>query len=314
MNPFSRESTRLGAILFCLIINGRNASASQCDLPLPGEAIAASVGREGQNSSADVLTIQIMLNQVPARMGGPAEALLTPDGLIGTQTIAAIEAFQRRQLLAVTGLIKPVGETLLRLNEVISSQPLPQRIVKVAQAEQQFWKNGNLRETDARGAARVKLYWATVGQDYTVDQLQESSFQNRHPWSAVFVSWVMQRAGAGKKFRYSAAHRVYTAAAKRNTIEGSDKTFKAFRVREKAPRVGGIVVKGRGGSQVSYDNVDNGEQHKTHGDIVVKIDERQAIAIGGNVSNSVRATTIPLNIDGMLNASVFFAVIIVDGQ
>ena len=58
--------------------------------------IAAPVGQRGANLPADVRTIQLLLNKVPAKVGGPTVAL-KPDGVAGPKTIGAIVAFQRAQ-------------------------------------------------------------------------------------------------------------------------------------------------------------------------------------------------------------------------
>ncbi len=291
---------------------------------LPAEKLTGSVGREAQNAAADVLTIQVALNQVPARQGGAFEEMLVPDATVGPATIAAIERFQSRQFDGAVngnvggrisaGRVDPKGPTLARLNELLAAQSLQDRIVQVARGEELFWQNGQRTETDAAVAKRLKNYWAAVGQDFREDQLRSVEFQSKWPWSAAFVSWVMKRAGAGDRFRYSAAHRVYTSAAKQNRLEQNDNPFKAYRVEEVSPQVGGVIVNGRGGSTVDYDNVDNGQSHKTHGDIVVRINDNTVVVIGGNVSNSVRTTTVQLDDDCHLKPKAYFAVIVIDEE
>jgi putative chitinase len=77
--------------------------------------IAGSVGANGQNDRTDVKTVQILLNMHRDALG--LAAPLGEDGGIGPQTLAAIEAFQRR----VMGManpdrrIDPGGGTLARL-------------------------------------------------------------------------------------------------------------------------------------------------------------------------------------------------------
>ncbi len=241
------------------------------------------------------------------------EDMLVPDAVVGPKTIAAIDRFQSKQFdNKPDGRIDPNGATLARLNELVAAQSLNARIVQVARGEELFWQNGQRNETDAAVSLRLVDYWAAVGQDFSEAQMQDEEFHAKWPWSAAFVSWVMQRAGAGEHFKYSAAHRVYTSAAKHNRQENNDNPFKAFRVAEKKPQVGGVIVNYRSGSLVSYDNVDNGDSHKTHGDIVIATNGKEAIVIGGNVGNSVRKRTVALNDQGHLESEAYFAVVIVE--
>lgn len=78
------------------------------------EKISNSVGRDGINSKPDVLLVQelLNLNHIPG-----ITSPLTEDGLIGNQTIARIEAFQKEAvLLAVPdGRVDPDGKTFIKL-------------------------------------------------------------------------------------------------------------------------------------------------------------------------------------------------------
>jgi putative chitinase len=79
--------------------------------------ISKSVGRDGVNNKDDIKTVQILLNlnidkPIPLRP-------LAEDGLIGSQTIGAIEEFQRRAVHMATpdGRVDLSGTTLERLRE-----------------------------------------------------------------------------------------------------------------------------------------------------------------------------------------------------
>ncbi|QGJ72395.1 Lytic transglycosylase [Planctomycetales bacterium 10988] len=78
--------------------------------------ISASVGKEGENRPKDVFIVQGMLNHVPYRSGGPKEPLPI-DGILGSNTIAAIERFQTIQLGFRDGLVEPEQRTIKRLQE-----------------------------------------------------------------------------------------------------------------------------------------------------------------------------------------------------
>lgn len=270
--------------------------------------IAKSVGNEGVNQPDDVLVVQLLLNQIPDAEGGPVD-LLVPDGLNGPKTVAAIGKFQKRQLgeAAVTGRVDPAMATLEKLNAVVDAQSLNSRIVRVAKGERLFWKDGARTELELAVSTRLQKYWKAVGLDYTVDQLRDAEFQENNPWSAAFVSWVMKTAGAGDKFRYAASHWQYVAAAKMNRTEGNDNPLKAYRTDEKCAALADIVVKRRGTSMATYENIEMG--HITHGDIVVATGKGEAETIGGNVSNSVKTTKVTLGENSKVNQDGYFAIV-----
>jgi hypothetical protein len=78
--------------------------------------ISGSVGRGGKNISADVLTVQKLLNKNIAAIA-PVSAL-DEDGACGSLTIGAIEAFQRLvvKMARPDGRVDPGGRTLRVLN------------------------------------------------------------------------------------------------------------------------------------------------------------------------------------------------------
>ena len=88
--------------------------------------ITGSVGRGGQNRSADVAIVQGALNRHVGKPGGAATPLAT-DGIAGPKTIAAITAFQS----TVAGLSRPDGRvdpnrrTIRHLSGAPSIAPAP---------------------------------------------------------------------------------------------------------------------------------------------------------------------------------------------
>lgn len=79
------------------------------------KTITGSVGRGGKNyPPSDVMTVQYLLNCVPASQGGPAKELAV-DGAAGPKTIAAIEGFQRKLGGFADGRVDPGGATLRAL-------------------------------------------------------------------------------------------------------------------------------------------------------------------------------------------------------
>jgi hypothetical protein len=181
------------------------------------------------------------------------------------------------------------------------------RIVEVAQREPGRW--GTRTERDPAMTAVLQEYYRAVPDVPlpTAAQLQDSSWQSGHPWSAVFVSWVMSQAGAGPAFAYSTAHRVYVAAAKRNAEAGdAANPFWAYPVEKITPDLGDLVCADREGTSgcggVTYATVDNGTAWATHCDVVTAVDRaaRRITAVGGNVSDRVKVKTFDLDAQGFL--------------
>jgi hypothetical protein len=81
------------------------------------------VGRGGTNQPLDVRTVQTLLNN--HRL--PPLQKITVDGIIGPNTIAAIEEFQRRvvKMLLPDGRVDPGGKTLKALDSGAVATPSP---------------------------------------------------------------------------------------------------------------------------------------------------------------------------------------------
>jgi peptidoglycan hydrolase-like protein with peptidoglycan-binding domain len=79
------------------------------------QTIATAVGLNSANRSSDVLTVQTLLNGVPASLGGSATPLAL-DGIFGDNTAQAISAFQMKQFGWADCVVSPGQVTLQRLN------------------------------------------------------------------------------------------------------------------------------------------------------------------------------------------------------
>jgi hypothetical protein len=216
---------------------------------------------------------------------------------------------QRRRRAAsrpgVSTIATPVGVA------PFDSQAFRQRIVRIANQELARWGNGTIKETDPKVRQALQDYWKIgTGNNYSDAQLGDPNFQNDHPWSAAFISWVMKTAGAGSAFKYSSAHSTYTRWAKDNRVSNAN-PFKAYRMSELAPQVGDIVCKRRAGSGATYENIRPGM--KTHCDIVTEVRPGRLVTIGGNVSNSVARKTPHTDPRGFLSDPDYFAIIRIGG-
>jgi soluble lytic murein transglycosylase-like protein len=194
--------------------------------------------------------------------------------------------------------------------ETASPAALPARIAAIANAEWERWDKGRKKETDPAVTKQLQDYYAIgVKRSVSARDLQNRAWQYDHPWSAVFISYVMRQAGAGDAFEYASAHATYVAAAKRARQSGLAWRFWAYRINEVAPMVGDLVCRDRRLCEkcrcagVTYESLERGG--KTHCDIVVGVDraKNRIRVIGGNVNQSVDEKFIALDANGHLPAS-----------
>jgi hypothetical protein len=252
---------------------------------------------------------------------------LAVDGIMGPQTRSAVRSFQQRQGLTADGIVGPLTERALQAaipsvprpgqpsgTPVAPRQPvsvpsngalqhLRDAIVRVATEEWIRWGRGTVNEREPSIHGVLQDYWRTGAGT----QLTEPGWWSTYPWSAAFISWVLRKAGAGDRFRYSAEHAAYISAAKQNRLTNSSNPIKAYRITEVPPRRGDLVCKSRAGSGATYDNIRPGMA--THCDIVTELQPGRAITIGGNVSDSVKETPVRTNAAGYVVQQGYFAVI-----
>ncbi len=171
--------------------------------------------------------------------------------------------------------------------------------VVVLQGSQESIPNvGIWEDDDASRSQRVNLYWRAVGKSglYGRDCQQ--------PWSAAFVSWVMQNAGVPtSQFSPTAAHWVYLAGIV-DAASSSGRYFVPRRIIDYSPREGDIICASRGGSHPGtssgYAYPEGLRGANTHCDIVVRKEGQTLEAVGGNVRNSVSKTILQLDANGHL--------------
>ncbi|WP_211234028.1 DUF2272 domain-containing protein [Chitinilyticum litopenaei] len=190
----------------------------------------------------------------------------------------------------------------------------PARMIALAQAEWEFFgrqtvvidgeamsmPNVGAWEDDGPAySARVNRYWRAVGRPAL------DGDDCREPWSAAFMSWVMQNAGLPAwLFPPSAAHRVYLnhlLAGRGNAAS----VLKPRSIAEYSPKPGDLVCAAGApappfAAGTPLPAMPGGALHC---DLVVARDGRSIHAIGGNVRNSVSRTTLTLSPDGYLEAS-----------
>jgi hypothetical protein len=233
-------------------------------------------------------------NHLHVRFGGSAPAARIP----ANASAGGVSASAAGARVAASGL-----PTSAPAAARLSASGLGGRAAAIATQEWNRWNGGTIKENAPNMRSVLQDYWVTG----TGSARSEPNWWTSVPWSAAFVSWVMKKAGAGKAFKYSAGHATYIKAAKDNRLANNDNPFKAYRVSEMPPRVGDLVCKSRSGSGASYDNIRPGMA--THCDIVTAVEAGRLTTIGGNVSNSVSRTLVPIDSRGLIVSPKYFAVI-----
>jgi peptidoglycan hydrolase-like protein with peptidoglycan-binding domain len=223
---------------------------------------------------------------------------LTSDGVCGPRTKAAIAAAVGAQAVPQPGPSPTPFPT--------PASSLADEIVRVAKTELGRWHDGKkLRETDSEAVPVLQRYYREgVKMNLSAAELQDKKWQQAHPWSAVFISYVMRTAGAGSAFRYSPAHQDYIAAARRNRLDNvTSNPFWAYRADEVVPQVGDLVCNARGNSGATYDNIGDKQRRKTHCDIVVAVSPGKLRVIGGNVHDNVDDKVLDTLADGRISVA-----------
>ena len=159
-----------------------------------------------------------------------------------------------------------------------------------------------------------------------VDQALRNARSSRldsFAWSSVFVCTCVRRmaiqlgiegevqgthVGRDELLLAHEAHRVYVVEAfsRRFGPNQKDGTYHAFRIDERAPQVGDIIVQDRQANNiagvVTFDQIPtvlpNGRN--MHGDIVVEVNATDVVTVGGNLSGGVRRRRFPLDANGRL--------------
>lgn len=182
-----------------------------------------------------------------------------------------------------------------------------QLIAKKAVEEYDRWHvNRVIRETDADAISILKEYWKLGVIPVSEQNLKNSSWQYRHPWSAVFISHVMLQAGAGSNFPYSNNHAKYIVWARDNALSQPEPLFAAYDINDQRsawPEPGDLICMNRKSNQFTMKSI----HHKciSHCDIVVEVNKEQGfiITIGGNVAQTVNKRMVWLDVNGYIDVS-----------
>jgi hypothetical protein len=161
-------------------------------------------------------------------------------------------------------------------------------------AEGQYDAYHFFSESDPQLAKQIEKYWRNLNFAFPGVAT---------PWSAVFVSWCVWRAGATKsEFLFNAQHSQFVNKFIKNGQQSAG-VFRAFSIDDYGPQIGDIIQNNRG-HNYTFAYAASHTSYPSHTAIVVEtgIDSQGAYAltIGGNESDSVRRKIVRLRSNGRI--------------
>jgi hypothetical protein len=167
------------------------------------------------------------------------------------------------------------------------------RLAETAQGQYDSFRT--FSEADPPLAAQIARYWKDLGLKFPGVATA---------WSAVFVSWCVQQAGATRKdFRFSAQHSVFVHWAIGNT-EANQGRFRGLPIAECVPTIGDIIQHNRAPNRFGFAHAAAEFDYPSHSAIVVEEGRdakgRFVITIGGNESDAIRRKRVVLDDDGLI--------------
>ncbi|MGS1108319.1 DUF2272 domain-containing protein [Achromobacter anxifer] len=162
-----------------------------------------------------------------------------------------------------------------------------------------------LRFDKGRGKENIEPYssyihemWKALGKNLT-------GKDTGYPWSAVAISLMVSNAAKAipefKAFKRSIGHAAYMwDAIKKAASQDMSAPFWGVRITEEKPQVGDIIGSWRDTPFTfgQYLEASKNPEAPSHSDIIVAVGTEVALAIGGNVSQSVFVTGYQLTVDG----------------
>jgi hypothetical protein len=179
-------------------------------------------------------------------------------------------------------------------------------VLKTLEEYDRWHSKGTIREKDPAVAATLKDYWKLGGLAVNDRQLQDGPWQYTHPWSAVFISWVMFQAGAGESFPYTNLHAKYIVWARENAKNQDQPLFAAYDIcdpKSAWPEPGDLVCMNRKRNRYSLQTIN--DNCISHCDIVVEVNREQGymVSIGGNVGQTVNKRITWLDENGFIDTA-----------
>lgn len=153
----------------------------------------------------------------------------------------------------------------------------------------------NRDEGDPQLSKQIRKYWLELNEPFESVEI---------PWSAVFVSWCVKKAGASDaEFLFSTAHSKFVYFAIQNTVKGTG-VFRARNITEYQPKIGDIIHNNRSGNAFDFAYAQAHKSYESHSAIVIETGEddqgRYLITVGGNEGDAIRQKEIRLDHNGYI--------------
>lgn len=179
----------------------------------------------------------------------------------------------------------------------VSTESFKDRLIANTQYEWDLW---NLpkpkKENNSAMQGTLKKYWEEgVGTKFPGYET---------PWSAVVVSYLMKKSGAGSDFPYSASHFTWIVKSIANAKLGRGK-LRGYKIKDRKPEVGDLLAKPRQ-SGVTYSTK---TWYKSHSDIIIEKGKGYVVVAGGNVSDTFKKKKIYLDSNGYVKSSDYMFII-----
>lgn len=176
----------------------------------------------------------------------------------------------------------------------MAATPFAKRLVEITQ--QQYLTYLNMDEADSKLCKQIQKYWTEIGFQFTSCVSL--------PWSAVFVSWCVQKAGAtSTEFKFAQSHSKFVHKAIANQLNNIG-VFRGRKISEYQPKIGDIIQNNRNNNSYDYAFAAQNNSYESHSAIVVEVGEdsigKYALTIGGNEGDSIRIKEIRLNVNGII--------------
>lgn len=197
--------------------------------------------------------------------------------------------------IEVTGYVKRVVNDVLSLREPATA---PREALAGKAIEQ--W----LRFDRGQGKEHDKPYSSYVGEMWRSIKLNFDGSDRNMPWSAAFISFIVRQTatetGSYANFKFASSHSRYLHdSIVKKASSDTSVPFWGYRLDEKMPQVGDIVASWRE-TESNYNDAAHTDSFKSHCDIIISVNSDFALAIGGNVSQSVNITRFEKSNAGFL--------------
>ncbi len=136
--------------------------------------------------------------------------------------------------------------------------------------------------------------------------INKYSLWDLYPWSAAFISYLFTKDDPKRQFPAAAGHWQYINKSIRSN-GNTGAPFTAVDAAISAPRIGDLICASRNTQPLTYSSIRGkalkGIGYEAHCDLVVAINKTTLEAIGGNVSDSVAKTIVPISNNGVIKIS-----------